>query len=100
MSFTRTQETFACEKCGIIINGNGYTNHCPNCLWSKHVDNDPGDRACDCKGMMEPVGIRQKDKDTDVLHRCEKCGTEKWNQVTKDDNSDIIVKLSANPVTK
>ena len=24
---------------------NGYTNHCSQCLWSKHVDINPGDRS-------------------------------------------------------
>jgi hypothetical protein len=98
MSFTKVQEDFACEKCGLIVNGNGFTNHCPNCLWSKHVDVQPGDRANDCKGMMEPIAVRQKDRSKDVLHECKSCGQRKWNQVTPQDNSDMIVKLSTNPV--
>ena len=37
----------------------GYScrNHCPNCLYSKHVDKNPGDRQEDCHGMLEPIGI-------------------------------------------
>jgi hypothetical protein len=96
--FQRRNEDFICEKCGHEVKGSGYTNHCPNCLWSKHVDNNPGDRANDCHGMMEPVGLRKQDGEYDIMHRCQKCGLTKWNQVTKGDNSDIIVRLSANPV--
>ncbi|MFA6992594.1 MAG: RNHCP domain-containing protein, partial [Candidatus Gracilibacteria bacterium] len=36
--FSRTIEDFVCEKCGAKVKGDGYTNHCPKCLWSKHVD--------------------------------------------------------------
>jgi hypothetical protein len=96
--FQRTIENFVCEHCGFKVEGDGYTNHCPQCLWSKHVDENPGDRAHECHGLMEPVGLRKKDGEYDILHHCTMCGAEKWNQVTKGDNSDIIVKLSANPV--
>lgn len=94
--FQRTIENFKCEHCGTFVNGNGYTNHCPNCLWSKHVDTNPGDRANACKGMMQPISLRKKDGEYDVLHKCTVCGEEKYNHVTKDDNFDIILKLSTN----
>ena len=37
----------------------GYTsrNHCPFCLWSLHVDENPGDRACECGGEMGIPGL-------------------------------------------
>lgn len=59
------------------------------------MDNNPGDRANDCLGLMEPVGYRQKDGQADILHRCTNCHIEKWNHVTNADNSDILVELSA-----
>ncbi len=93
--FKRTEENFKCERCGTQVTGNGYTNHCPNCLWSKHVDNNPGDRESECHGLMEPVQVRKKDGTMDVLHHCVECGYEKWNHVTEGDNSDILVKISA-----
>src|SRR3954452_24116834 len=55
--FTRTREDFTCGNCGAAVRGNGYTNHCPRCLWSRHVDVDPGDRAADCGALMRPVGV-------------------------------------------
>ena len=54
--FQRTIEDFTCEQCNFAVKGNGYTNHCPKCLWSKHVDVNPGDRAATCGGLMEPIG--------------------------------------------
>ena len=52
--FSRLIEDFICEHCNNPVKGNGYTNHCPYCLYSKHVDEDPGDRAATCHGIMEP----------------------------------------------
>ena len=54
--FIRKVEDFTCEKCGFGSEGNGFTNHCPECLWSKHVDKHPGDRAEECGGLMRPIG--------------------------------------------
>ena len=46
MRFIRREENFVCEVCGAKVKGTGYTNHCPQYLWSKHVDKlIPGDRA-------------------------------------------------------
>ena len=58
--FKKVQEDFICEMCGAKVSGNGYTNHCPECLTSKHVDINPGDRACDCHGLMPAVGLDTK----------------------------------------
>lgn len=87
-SFIKLVEDFICEKCGVKIKGNGYTNHCPCCLWSKHVDINPGDRASLCEGLMEPVAIEIKGKEFIITHRCVKCGYEKRNKTAEDD--DII----------
>lgn len=32
-------------------------NHCPNCLTSLHIDNQPGDRSSNYGGHMEPIGV-------------------------------------------
>lgn len=93
--FQRKIENFICGHCGASVQGNGYTNHCPKCLYSKHVDINPGDRLNDCKGMMEPVVIEQKDGINVLVQRCVKCKFEKRNKVEANDNYDIIVQLSA-----
>ena len=48
--------TFTCKVCGRPVfpqgAGSDHRNHCPNCLASLHVDEEPGDRASDCGGIM------------------------------------------------
>ena len=95
MAFIRTTENFVCEKCGFEVMGNGYTNHCPQCLWSKHVDIQPGDRKEVCGGMMKPTRIEKKGKEYTIIHVCEKCGFEKPNKAVREDNFDMIVQISA-----
>jgi len=95
MPFIRTAENFVCEKCGTEVEGNGYTNHCPQCLWSKHVDISPGDRAEKCGGMMEPVRIEKKGKEYVIFHKCKKCGVEKPNKAVKEDNFQMLIQISA-----
>jgi methionyl-tRNA synthetase len=93
--FQRTIEDFVCEHCGEKVSGNGYTNHCPKCLWSKHVDKNPGDRAEKCGGMMEPVSFEKRAGEYSVLHRCVRCGFERRNNFVKGDNFDALIKLTS-----
>lgn len=97
MVFIKNEEDFICEKCSFFVEGNGYTNHCSQCLWSKHVDIFPGDRAGTCGGMMEPIGVTKKGSEYIILHKCTKCGLEKPNKAVKDDNFQIIIQISAEP---
>jgi rubrerythrin len=91
--FTRTIEDFTCEHCGLKVNGDGYTNHCPECLYSKHVDINPGDRLNSCGGLMKPISVEIKSGDYILLHKCEKCGFEKKNKTSPKDNFENILKL-------
>lgn len=93
--FSKNKENFICEVCGKEVQGDGYTNHCPYCLCSKHVDINPGDRASDCAGIMRPVGYEIKNGKEYILHRCEKCGFERKNSVSKNDNRKSLIELSA-----
>lgn len=92
--FQRHQEDFVCEHCGAKVKGNGYTNHCPHCLYSKHVDVNPGDRAEECGGLMEPVGLELKNGRYILLHRCRKCGFERRNKVAENDDFEAVLKLA------
>lgn len=92
--FQRTRENFVCEHCGAEVIGNGYTNHCPECLYSKHVDICPGDRAEECGGLMEPVDLELKDGKYIVVHRCQKCGFIRRNKICDDDNFEAVLALS------
>jgi DNA-directed RNA polymerase subunit RPC12/RpoP len=88
--FQKNVEDFSCGNCGKEIKGDGYTNHCPKCLWSKHVDINPGDRASKCCGMMKPESYDKKGEEISVIHKCQKCGTEKKNKISKEDDFDTL----------
>jgi hypothetical protein len=92
-NFIRKEEDFICEHCGKTVVGSGYTNHCPDCLWSKHVDNLPGDRANECQGLMEPIALELHGDKQQLLHRCQKCEIIKKNKVADNDNRDVLHKL-------
>lgn len=98
-----TNEGFTCRRCGTgvhpLVNGS-VRNHCPACLWSLHVDVQPGDRADTCHGAMEPIGVLSSGrKGWIVIHRCTRCGAERRNKAALDDavqpdDFDEIVALS------
>ena len=96
--FTEIDEEFICENCGKKVSKLGYScrNHCNFCLHSKHVDVNPGDRAEECHGMLEPIGIEKNSKKGYVIvFRCKKCGAIRKNKAAEDDNMDLIIALSA-----
>ncbi len=92
------EELYTCEHCGEKVVGGRYNNHCPVCLWSKHVDGEiPGDRMSDCKGMMTPVGVIQKHGTWRIIQECVKCSKTFVVDSSGDDNFDLIIKLSQKP---
>jgi hypothetical protein len=92
--FTRTIEDFTCENCWTKVKGSGYTNHCPRCLWSTHVDINPGDRKNECLGMMKPVGVEIERGEYILIHECQKCGAKKRNKASAHDDFEDILKLT------
>jgi len=96
-TFRRCKEDFDCLRCGASVAGDGYTNHCPRCLWSRHVDVNPGDRSADCGGMMEPIGLEQRRGKQLLLHRCTRCGLERRNRRSENDDFEAILQVSAKP---
>lgn len=97
MGFTRNIEDFTCTRCGTDVVGDGYTNHCPVCLYSRHVDNAPGDRANPCRGPMRPIGVDRKAGRIVLIHRCERCGEERRCRAADDDDTDAIIRVSSSP---
>lgn len=93
--FTRVIEDFNCAHCGAVVCGNGYTNHCPRCLWSRHVDNYPGDRAAECGAMMRPVAAQPAADGFIITHKCEKCGKTIRQKSSPDDDVDALIALTA-----
>jgi len=98
--FIMIDEDFECIVCGHLVKALGYTarNHCPKCLSSKHVDNNPGDRANNCFGILRPIAIDPGPKNEyKIVYLCEKCGTIKRNKMAKDDDMDLIIKIMSEP---
>ena len=96
--FYKNDDNFICENCGYEVNKLGYTtrDHCPKCLYSKHLDINPGDRANECKGLLKPIGI-EKYKDTyKIIYKCQKCNQIHKNIMANDDDMDEIINISKN----
>lgn len=89
-------ENFVCDNCGYTVEKLGYTarDHCPRCLYSKHVDVLPGDRKNSCLGLLEPTGIEKFKNSYKIIYKCQKCGQEHKNVVANDDDVDLIIYLS------
>ncbi len=95
--FKKRIENFKCDNCGYEVIGDGYTNHCPKCLWSKHVDVFPGDRFENCLGLMRPIGFKIENGEEVIIQRCENCGVKRICRVSKEDDRDAILNLSQMP---
>ncbi|MDR1425556.1 MAG: RNHCP domain-containing protein [Rickettsiales bacterium] len=93
--FQKNIEDFICENCGRFVRGNGFTNHCPDCLFSKHVDINPGDRACSCCGLMRPVSLECKNGNFVVVHECLRCHFRRNNRVLETDNIEELIRKLA-----
>ena len=93
-------ETFTCSNCGHTVDKLNYTarDHCPSCLYSKHVDIMPGDRMNQCKGLMMPIGIEKYKNTYKIIYKCLKCHEIHKNIMAHDDNYDLIVKLSVTEI--
>jgi hypothetical protein len=102
-----TEPVFECCHCSLEVTpnpamGTAHRNHCTHCLWSKHVDTAPGDRASSCLGCMEPIGVTLKREGVDkygkeklgdvmLVHRCQECGQINVNRIAADDPEDLIL---------
>ncbi|HAT86300.1 MAG TPA: hypothetical protein DCS30_10370 [Rhizobiales bacterium] len=100
---------FRCANCRQMIFpsdgiGTVHRNHCPSCLWSLHVDTKPGNRASDCQGRMEPIGLtfkhngfdkygRPRSGDVMIVHSCKCCSEININRIAGDDCTDGIFAL-------
>jgi hypothetical protein len=93
---------FTCRHCQRPVSADparsrvNHRNHCPYCLWSRHVDlAEAGDRLAACKAEMEPVGLAFKRRhkkyagdqpgELMLVHRCTGCGTLSINRIAADD---------------
>ena len=109
MSRSRHRESggsFRCVHCGLFVPldapGTAHRNHCPTCLWSRHLDaDDPGDRASDCRSAMEPIAIHVRhDGEWVLVHRCTGCDEVHLNRTAGDDNPLVLVRIAVLPLAK
>src|SRR4051812_18681874 len=99
-----SDQSFKCAHCGFvvpcttIVSGVQNRNHCPYCLWSRHLDwSIAGDRLSSCRAVMRPVGLTTKqtrnkyagerDGELMLIHRCTDCGHLAINRIAADDDS-------------
>lgn len=94
--FTMKDESFICENCNKNVERLNYTarDHCPFCLYSKHVDINPGDRQNKCHGLLKPISIEKYKNTYKIIYKCEKCNMLHKNIMATDDNYNKIIELS------
>jgi hypothetical protein len=102
-----TTTDFRCLHCQAIIttayafSGVRNRNHCPYCLWSRHLDwREPGDRLSSCKGAMRPIGLTRKITwkkfggaqagELMIVHECVECDRISINRIAADDLAETL----------
>jgi len=104
---------FTCKNCGCFVSARSEVsgvvnrNHCPYCLYSRHVDLfTAGDRLCACKGLMAPIGLALKNSrdkyakrnpgELMLVHCCEHCDRLSINRIAADDDTVKILAVLGN----
>jgi len=108
--FSQSFGDFNCLHCGQLVLANSRIsgvqnrNHCPYCLYSRHVDlHAAGDRLSACMGPMKPLGLTLKKTNKKyarpgqgelmLIHQCESCGKFSINRIAADDDTQTIWEL-------
>jgi len=96
-------DEFRCIRCRRVVStsalGTAHRNHCPNCLWSRHLDVSPGDRRAECGSKMEPAAVTvDRGGEWAIIHRCLGCGVLHANRVAGDDSLVVLMALAARPL--
>lgn len=108
--FLDTNQDFKCLQCGKRIAANPvlagvlHRNHCPYCLWSRHMDLfEAGDRLSACKSPMQPIGLTFKRSykrytaasggELMLVHKCVSCGRVSINRIAADDDPQKIMTI-------
>lgn len=92
-------QAFKCGHCrqfiGAPVAGGRQRNHCPNCLYSRHVDDTmPGDRKSTCGSMMKPIGLMtRRNGEMVLIHECLGCGKQDPNRIAADDNPVLLATI-------
>ena len=108
-SYPQTFGDFECAHCGYIVSsahwlsGVNNRNHCPYCLWSRHLDlYVAGDRLSACKAPMRPVALtckRNRNKyasghgELMLVHQCVDCDNVSINRIAADDDTETLLEV-------
>lgn len=103
---------FKCKHCrqyvstDPLLSGVNNRNHCPYCLWSRHLDlYKAGDRLAACKAEMKPVALTFKRTNKKygkmqgelmLVHLCTDCGSVSINRSAADDDAETILAIFEN----
>jgi RNHCP domain len=103
---SQTDDGFLCKHCNSYIlsasflSGVQNRNHCPICLWSRHMDwREAGDRLSACKSPMKPIGLTVKATwkkygsghgELMLIHLCTECENLSINRIAADDDPQNI----------
>jgi hypothetical protein len=109
MSRPQSFGDFRCTHCGHIVSsahllsGVNNRNHCPYCLWSRHLDlYSAGDRLSACKAPMQPLALtakRSRNKygrgrgELMLVHLCTDCGDISLNRIAADDDASTLLEV-------
>lgn len=95
--FSKNNQEFICFNCGKLVSQHQTSSrdHCNYCLFGLHVDINPGDRLNDCKGALEPIGLKISNGKTQIVYKCQKCSKQVFCIKADDDNSDKLLELSS-----
>ncbi len=110
--FSVINNDFKCLHCqhpvsaNSLVSGVHNRNHCPYCLWSRHMDlHRPGDRLAACRAGMRPVGLTLKKTgkkygpgtgELMLIHLCHDCGKVSINRIAADDDPEMILTIFEN----
>src|SRR5262245_29113918 len=103
-------QEFRCVQCNQYVTcapeiaGVQNRNHCPACLWSRHLDwRAAGDRLAACRAAMRPIGLttkrgrnkyaRERDGELMLIHRCTACEAIVINRIAADDSAAALLEL-------
>jgi hypothetical protein len=107
--FDTMTSDFRCKHCrqyvstDPILSGVNNRNHCPYCLYSRHMDHyEAGDRLSACKAEMRPAGLTLKRANKKygkqqgelmIVHQCVECGSVSANRIAADDDAETILAI-------
>ena len=103
------EDGFLCKQCKAFVSSASFLsgvqnrNHCPYCLYSRHLDlYEAGDRLSACKSPMKPIGLTTKVSrkkygtghgELMLVHLCIDCDRLSINRIAADDDFETIVAL-------